>query len=407
MDSNITPASWGPKEGNLGEMSVRGSGLRTMAALTALAVVFAIALTFATTELPRVVSNFLAEYFPDYLPVQPEAQDTLRALRPVGYACLAAVAILILVGFALRKRNLSSVGVLAFFLPTFGYFASYMFFLAGLGVLRTVWIPFWDPGIMGLGDIAYLPYMAVVYPFHLVGIDVRMALAHTLVCVGFFLFVLGTVAWFYGKMQKQNTVTFWIYRYSRHPQYLGFIVWSYGIMLLAAYVPVPFGGVNPGASLPWIISTLLVICVALSEEAKMSRADRRSYLAYRQTAPFLIPVPGTLSRAVTAPLRFVLRKGGAETRRDIACAFGLYLVVVLVLSLPLVVLNWPGQDWSIWPSGRAPRMGPAPKGNDFVPEGDGHPAPGGDQAPEPSEGGSINEVLPLDPESFTMGGCVG
>jgi protein-S-isoprenylcysteine O-methyltransferase Ste14 len=232
--------------------------------------------------------------------------------------------------------------------------------------------------------VVYLPYMAVVYPFHLAGLDVRMVVAYAAIAVGFFLFVLGTISWFYGKIQEKKTVTFWIYRVSRHPQYLGFIVWSYGIMLLAAFQPVPFGGLNPGASLPWVISTLLVICIALSEETKMSREDRQAHLAYRKTAPFLFPVPRVVVRIVGAPLRIVSGKGGNANRRNVAYAFGVYLVLAIILSAPFALLKWPGQDWSTWPSGRLPGTGSTPK--DSTPESS--------EPPSPDEEAPMPEVIP-------------
>ncbi|NIO37088.1 hypothetical protein GTO27_05230, partial [Candidatus Bathyarchaeota archaeon] len=52
-----------------------------------------------------------------------------------------------------------------------------------------------------------------------------------------------------GKFEKRKIYDFWIYKYSRHPQYLGFILWSYGVMLLTALAPVPRGGYQPEPSL--------------------------------------------------------------------------------------------------------------------------------------------------------------
>ncbi len=374
------------------------SRLRLLAPLTALAVVFAVALTFATLELPHVINEVLAEYFPDYIPAQPEAQDLVRAWRPIGYACLAAVGILILAGFVARKSSLSSVGVVLFFLPTFGYFASYMFFLAGLGILRAAWIPFWEPLMIKMGDIAYLPYMAVVYPFSLVGVDVRNALAYLAIGIGFFIFVLGMVAWFYGRVSKRETVTFWIYRYSRHPQYLGFIIWSFGVMLLASFRPVPWGGENPGASLPWLISTLFVICMALWEEVRMSRRDKAGYLKYKESAPFMFPVPKPVVSVATAPVRFLLKKRPPESGKEIAGTFVVLLLIFLALSSPFVLLNWPsgGQGWSLWPFGHPPGMRPkGPPGGGEEPDGDQDP--GGEEPHGPAPSG--NDETPSQEES--------
>ena len=117
------------------------------------------------------------------------------------------------------------MGAIAFFLPIFGYFAVYMFFLAGLGILRVLRLPCWGR-LMKLGDVIYLPYMILVYPFALIGVDIRRFLAILLIGLGLLVFLLGTLAWFYAKLQRKGTVDFWLYRYSRHPQYLGWTMWS-------------------------------------------------------------------------------------------------------------------------------------------------------------------------------------
>ena len=215
--------------------------------------------------------------------------------------------------------------------------------------------------------------MAVVYPFSLVGIDVRNVIAYLCVGVGFFLFVLGIVAWFYGKSSRRETVTFWIYRYSRHPQYLGFIIWSFGVMLLASFKPVPWGGQNPGASLPWLISTLVVICMALWEEVKMSRADKEAYLKYREGAPFMFPIPRLLVSAVTFPVRVLFKRSHPENRKEVIGTFAAYALILLSLSGVFLTIWHPrqdsGQNWYLWPFGYPPGIRPngPPGGEDPSP----------------------------------------
>jgi protein-S-isoprenylcysteine O-methyltransferase Ste14 len=243
-------------------------------------------------------------------------------------------------------------GSFAFFLPTFGYFFASMFFLAGLGILRVPFIPFWDPSInlMNFGDISYLPYMALVYPFWLGGVDIREVVAWIAIGVGLFIFVLGTITWFYGKVQRRKTIDFWIYRYSRHPQYLGFIIWSYGVMLFAAQQLVPRGGSNPGASLPWLLTSLVIICIALVEENKMRKEDREKYLQYTASAPFMFPIPKSVGAALTFPIRLVLKKNRPETGKELLATFAVYAALLILLSLPFVLLDWPpGIGWSDWP----------------------------------------------------------
>ena len=278
--------------------------------LTLLAIVFTVALTFATIEAPRVLSRLIRENFdvPDLHPViEPDLIEQYmdaNHVRPIGYTCLAVVIILMVAGLVAEKRGLSSLGAVVFFLPTFGYFAGYMFFLAGLGLLRALWLPVWG-NLLKLGDITLLPYMILVYPLALIGLDVRGVVAYLAIGLGLLTFLLGTMAWFYAKFQRKGTVDFWLYRYSRHPQYLGWLIWSYGMMLLAARVPVPMGGENPGASLPWVISTLLVIAVAWSEEIKMRKQRGEEYERYRATVPFMLPLPTFLTRVVSAPMRLL------------------------------------------------------------------------------------------------------
>lgn len=330
------------------------SRIGLLVVISLLAVVFTVALAFATLQLPVILGNWLSNYFPDIHPViEPERMaEFMVVARPIGYACLAVIAILIAAGFMTGKRKLSIFGSFAFFLPTFGYFFASMFFLAGLGILRIPFIPFWDPSInlMNLGDISYLPYMAVVYPSWLAGVDIRMAISWVAVGLGLFIFVLGTITWFYGRVQGRKTVDFWIYRYTRHPQYLGFMIWSYGVMLVAAQQPVPMGGTNPGASLPWLLTSLVIICIALAEENKMRKEDRERYLQYTASAPFMFPIPKSAATLMTSPIRCLLKKNRPETGKELLVTFAVYAVLLILLSLPFVLLDWPhGIGWSNWP----------------------------------------------------------
>jgi len=328
--------------------------IRTMLSLTLLALVFTVALTFATVELPRILTMLFVQagWIPDVNPgMEPEiVEEFMKIARPIGYVCLAAIAILITAGFMTKKKKLSSLGVLFFFLPTFGYFAGSMFFLSGLGILRITWIPFWEINLVNLGDIVYLPYMIPTYLFHLIDLDIRTPLALAVTGIGFFIFLLGTITWFYGKVEKKETVTRWIYKYSRHPQYLGYIIWSYGVMLLASLAGYSWGGSNPGASLPWLISTLIVVCIALAEEVSMSKRDRDTYLKYKESAPFMFPIPKSVASLATAPARLLFGKNQPESTKEIIGTFVVYGLIFVLLSLPFILLNWPpGHEWWKWP----------------------------------------------------------
>jgi protein-S-isoprenylcysteine O-methyltransferase Ste14 len=342
------------------KIGVEKSKLSNLIFLTVLAFVFTVALTFATLEIPRILSMLLRGCVPDVNPgLHPEfVKEFMKVARPIGYTCLVAVIVLIAVGFITKRKNLASLGTILFFLPTFGYFAGSMFFLAGLGILRITWTPFWEFNLINLGDIAYVPYMIPTYLFHLAGFDIRILLAITVIGLGFFIFLLGTIAWFYGKTEQRETVTFWIYKYSRHPQYLGYIIWSYGIMLLASLAGISWGGSNPGASLPWLIASLIVVCIALTEEINMSKKDRDTYLKYKESAPFMFPIPKFAASVVTTPVRVLLGKNQPENIKEIIGTFAVYCLILILLSLPFVLLNWPPDHqwwkWPVWPTSPGP-----------------------------------------------------
>ena len=327
--------------------------------LVALAIVYALGSTFFTIELERIVERMIAPH----LAASQRVAVMNRAiyagidgfiasnhLRVFGYLCFALMVLLSILGLIAGKGRLASLGSVGFILTIYAYFVLHMSFLAGLGVLTTLWAPFWGDFIK-LGDIAYLPYVLLVYPFSLIGVDIRRPLAYTSVNLGLLIFILGVLTWFYARFQKKATADFWIYRFTRHPQYLGWIIWSYGLMLLVALrKDTGLQASNPGASLPWVVSTLIILCVALSEEIRMHREHSQEYMRYCNQAPFMLPLPRWFSRAISAPLKHTLRKDHPENGWDLAWTFFIYLGIVMALSLPFVLLDWPpGDGWMIWP----------------------------------------------------------
>jgi protein-S-isoprenylcysteine O-methyltransferase Ste14 len=272
----------------------------------------------------------------------------LTYARPIGYTCLALVIALIIVGFKTGKKRLSSLGSFAFFLPSFGYFAASMFFLAGIGILRVLWLPFFDSSstLLKLGDISYIPYWIVIYPLRLLSeegighwFSYGRSVANLTVGAGLLIFCVGTFTWLYGKLEKRKVFDFWIYRYSRHPQYLGFILWSYGVLLLTALTPVAMGGAKPEPSFPWLISTILIICVALAEEITMIKQADDDYLQYRRSSPFMLPLPRFLAKVITAPNRVLLKKDFPESGREVIYTFVICSTLLILLSLLVQELN--------------------------------------------------------------------
>lgn len=308
--------------------------------LAVFALLFTVALTFATIELPLILNRYLHEKLDVFFYDWTIALEFHKKLERIGYVVLVVVLVLILVGFLTGRRRMSTLGSFAFFLPTFAYFAGGMFILAGLGLLRSMWSPFYSTRLevlLYLGDIIYLPYLALNYPFSLIGVDIGISLAYLAIGTGLFIFFLGTLVWFYGKTVNRTVFDFSIYKYSRHPQYLGFIIWSFGVMLIGTLTPQGIM-VLPEPSLPWVISTLLVICLALSEEIKMTKKADKAYLAYRQRAPFMLPLPEILAKLITAPNRLLLKKDFPTRGKEILYSFVIYLGIAMILSLLFVLV---------------------------------------------------------------------
>ena len=130
-------------------------------------------------------------------------------------------------------------------------------------------------------------------------------------------------------------------------------------MLLASLSPVPFGGTPETPSFPWLISTLLVICVALAEAKEMAKKYKGKYVDYHSKTSFISYLPNVISSFITAPVRIIFNKDHPETSKEIIGTFVIYLVIFVLLSLPFIILNWPpGLGWSTWPSFMPPSPTP-------------------------------------------------
>ena len=316
---------------------------RLMLSLTVLSVALTIALTFSTLEVIRVTNDLLYPSFPDaglLVPVSGTA-------RMLGYACLIGVVLLILLGVLTARKCLAPAGAVAFFIPAFGDFAASMFLLAGLGVLRVLWLPLkeLDPVIFRLGDVALLPYWAVLeteqrligsWP-HVDPWRLRIWVPHLVIAAGWLVLFLGILTWLHGKLEKERVYSYGIYKYTRHPQYVGFILWSYGILLFTLAEGGFWGAPTLYPSFPWAISTLTIICVALAEERTMVTLADSEYRAYQEHTPFMIPLPRVVSRVITAPHRLLLRKAYPETLPEILCVFVIYTLIIGTLSYAVYI----------------------------------------------------------------------
>jgi len=301
----------------------------------ALSGIFSLALFYSSLEIPRILDRLLHKHFPDVF-FYPEVRERIiESLRPYGYSALLITIILIITGFITKRGYLSSLGSFILYLPTFGYFASAMFLLAGIGVLRSLWLPLLEfaPTALKLGHIVLFPFL--ILRFFLRNLYWVQSLALFLIGLGIFIFSLGVITWLYGKFKGVEIIDFWIYRYSRHPQYLGFLVWSYGLLLLTAFKPYVRGAFTVPPTLPWLVSSAIIIGIALHEEKELREVYGKRYIEYCKRTPFLVPLPTLLSTAISFPLRYLV-KGYPKSNKDIFLVIITYMGICMLLSLILL-----------------------------------------------------------------------
>ncbi|MFC1661843.1 HEAT repeat domain-containing protein [Gemmatimonadota bacterium] len=320
------------------------TGIPRTAPLLFLALVFTVGLTFATVELPYLLDGAVqgAVATPD-LDSHADAISRLKTelfmahyqLRAIGYVTFGFMVLLIVAGFATNRTGLAALGGVAFMLPVFAQFAAVMFFLAGLGLLNVVWLPVLDissGGLASFGTVARAPFDLLRWLLGLVGINGFWPLVLFFIGAGSLIFLLGTYAWLSARARGKSVADFFVYRLSRHPQYLGWIVWSYGVylLLLRGHYPRRSWGISAG--FPWLVSTMVIIGVAMLEELKMRRRHGDEYETYRRTAPFLFPLPRFVERLFAAPFRIFFGHERPERGREVAVVIGLYAALLFGAS---------------------------------------------------------------------------
>jgi len=308
-----------------------------------LAVVFTLGLTFATVELPYRIDGFLQNavhtpggdsHVDEVARLKTELFMAHYHVRAMGYAGFFLLLGLIALGFSTRRTGLAALGAVGVMLPVFAQFAGVMFFLAGLGALNALWLPILDVsyGVQDWGKVINAPNDLLRGLLGLLGVQSVWPTILLFIGSGILVFLLGSYAWLTARSRGKGVADFWLYRISRHPQYLGWILWTYGAYLLIQRFMYPKRSWGIGASLPWLLSTMVIVGVALLEELNMRRQHGEEYEAYRSTAPFLFPVPRWVERALAAPFRWFFGKDRPDRRREVAVVLGFYTAVLMAVS---------------------------------------------------------------------------
>ena len=314
------------------------------ASVLALTVVFTVGLTFATVELPHLVDGFLqgairtpgGDSHADVVArLKTELFMAHYHIRTVGYLAFFVLLGLIVLGFSTERTGLATLGAVGVMLPVFAQFAGVMFFLAGLGLLNVVWLPILDVShqMQSWGRVIDAPNDFLQWLLGLVGVHSVWPTAVLFTGGGILIFLLGVHAWLQARARGKVVADSWVYRLSRHPQYLGWILWTYGAYLLLQRMQYPRRSWGIGASLPWLISTMVIVGVAMAEEVGMGKRHGEEYEAYRRRAPLLVPLPRIVVRILAAPCRLFFGKARPERRREVVAVVGLYTALLMSISV--------------------------------------------------------------------------
>ncbi|MBN1301743.1 MAG: DUF1295 domain-containing protein [Melioribacteraceae bacterium] len=309
--------------------------------LILLTAVFSVGLMFASIELPVLIDNFLQSSFS--MPSSDPAYDSLRIelfykayeIRLMGYICIGLILLLVILGFTTKKTGLVFAGSIALFLPVFATFAHSMFYLTGLGLLNVIMFPLLDVSftLVDLGKVVLVPYWLLMWIFKHFGWYAHNFICYSFILIGSFIFMLGVFTWLKDRYKNKKVATTWIYKYSRHPQYLGWLIWSYGIMLYGPTLNNMKKSWGWNGTLPWLLSALVIIGICLLEEIKMKEKEGESYEEYRRQTPFLFPMPHFIHTIIKWPFKIIIRKEKPESRKEAGIAVIIYTLIFLSLSL--------------------------------------------------------------------------
>ncbi len=303
-----------------------------------LAALFTISLFYLTLEFHNLLNMILLPVFPGTS--FPIGESPL--IRLTGLICLCFIITVIILGFIVKRLVISKVGSFVLFLPTFAHFFMAMFLLGGLQAFQIILLPLDSSefNVLTLGSIIKLPYIIIDYlaSFSSNADLVVRYFCYGIILIGLIIFAFGVVTWLQGVIYRKEIVDFSIYKYSRHPQFLGYLIWSYGIYLLTLIPirePIVRGARFFEYTFVWFLSALIIIGIALYEEIMMNNKFPEKYDEYRKKTPFLIPLPNFIKIIVTAPLRLGFKKDLPINRKEIIFLLAFYGSIVIIISLLL------------------------------------------------------------------------
>ena len=312
--------------------------------------------THVTLQIPRFLKSLYDGVFYDLFS---HFRAILDPITIFGDLILILILITAVKGIVRKRYYASVISAVVYFTPTL------FVFIVGMTILFTgLEIPVFLIGITlrlcgiegdfllwGLfysGQVFFVPYWLAITAYASEGDrlwanieQVRDVYGGIFIVVGLLVLFLGVAAWLNSKYQGRRLVDSGIYRLTRHPQYLGYILWSYGMLILSTYNQAPWS--TPTAiTLNWLVSSLILVGVALVEEINLRSDDGLNYVEYADRVSFMFPLPRWVRRIVSAPFRSIW---GSDFPENLRMVLKTLVLIFLVVSLPELILGGLYQFW--------------------------------------------------------------
>ena len=303
--------------------------------------------TYVTLQIPRFLKSLYDGVFDDLC-----SHFVYISLHPIaifGYVILILILITAVKGIVRKRYYASVLSAVVYFTPTLFVFVVRMTILfTGLEILVFLTLGI-TLRLYGSGQVFLVPYWIAITAYASEGGDiwanieqVRDVYGSIFIIVGLLVLFLGVAAWLNTKYQGRRLVDSGIYRLTRHPQYLGYILWSYGMLILSTYNQAPWR--TPTAiTLNWLVSSLILVGVALVEEINLRLDDGLNYVEYAVRVSFMFPLPRLVRRIVSAPFRVIW---GSDFPENLRMVFVTLVLVFFMISLPELILGGLYKFWN-------------------------------------------------------------
>ena len=157
------------------------------------------------------------------------------------------------------------------------------------------------------------------------------------------LFIIGVCLFLWGlkeigtmRVAEDGLVITGPYRWVRHPQHLGIILFTLSTALFNPSYSIYWSGIRPGDLLSWSLVSFLLLIVAEWEESNLREKFEDEFVLYASKTPFIIP------RIHNFPLTQIHTRFAKRGLTRYLFLFAIYwiLMVFVLYGFTFVQLRW-------------------------------------------------------------------